>query len=255
MKNLKTVMVSLPLCFGTTASATILDAFQPIDHSNDLSFGGAFEGGHSLVGSYRADCAGGERDVELSQLENTSLPGPVFMARFYDYTPAPFRLGGDGNGTPGFSSVGHAILQYDGIGDENGNLGYDRHLNNMGAGTPLFNATDGGVRIWYRQLGSTEGVQTTVTLRRLSAVIASQTVVLGGGGDQVRPANFAFAPEVFGVADSLTIDIFCNLIGPNSDQSLYLDHIDTILPEPSSFAAFGLGGMMLGFWYRRRRNT
>lgn len=244
------------LLFGLyeVASATILDSFQPIDHSNDLTFGGAFEGGHSLVGSYRADCVGGERDIELSQLENTSLPGPSFMARYYDYTSAPFRLGGYGNDTPGNPTEGHAILQYDGIGDEEGNTGRDRHLLNGGSGTPLFNAGDGGVRIWYRQLGANDGVQTTVTLRRSGVVLATQTMALYAG-DRIVAAPFPFAPEVFGIADSLTIDLHCHGVVGSKDQTIYIDHIDTILPEPSSFAAFGLGGMMLGLRFRKRRNA
>jgi len=177
------------------------------------------------------------------------------MTRYEEYRGPYFRVGGIGNNTPGNGSSGHVIMQYDGTGDEQGNTGRDFHLNNGGSGVSLFNPEDGGIRIWYRQLASTELVRTTVTLRRLGSTLASQTKGLGGFGADVHFDSFAFSPDIFGIADSMTIDFFCNVVGGGSDQTLELDHIDTILPEPSSFAAFGLGGMMLGLRYRRRRNA
>src|SRR5438105_5012280 len=115
-------MVMIAVAYQS-ASATLLDDFRPLDHSQDISFGGAFEGGHSLVGTFTGGMVGGERDVELSQFENTSFPGPTFMTRYEENRGPYFRIGGYGNETPGNGTDGHVIVQYDGVGDEQGNTG------------------------------------------------------------------------------------------------------------------------------------
>ncbi|MFN8219773.1 MAG: PEP-CTERM sorting domain-containing protein [Fimbriimonadales bacterium] len=252
---MKSVFTVLLLGLNNVASATLVDSFQPFNHSQDITFGGANEGGHSFVTAFRGDILGGERDVELSQLDNTSPPGPLFMARYEEFRGPFYRVGGIGNGAPGSSSPGHVLLQYDGSGDEDGNEGYDHHLSNFGSGMPLFNATDGGIRIWYRQLVTSDVIRTTLTLRRLGVALESNTKGLGGFGADLHFDSFEFSPDNLGIADSLTVDIYSNLTGPNSDQTLELDHIDTILPEPSSLAALGLGGMMLGLGMRKRRRS
>lgn len=246
MKILLTLVV---LALGASFSeATLLDSFLTRDQ-DDLIFGGPNEGGHSLVASNFANCVGGERDFEFKQFQNTPEPGPRFIAA-HDPLFGGLRIGGYGNETPGSGSGGYAILQYDGLGDEVGNLGRDKSLRNGGSGVPLFNGSDGGIRIWYTNR-STFDVGVTVTLRRLGSTLASTRLL--ANSLTLNSLSFPFSPSVFGAADSMTIKFEARNLGPFSDDTVNLFYIDTIVPEPCTYLA--LGGGLAWLLTRRGRKT
>lgn len=233
---------------ASTASATLLDSFSIADQPNDVFFSGFDNGGKSFTASYNATCVGGERDLEFFQSQNTALPGPRFMGAWDDFAGG-WRFGASGNATPS-PTDGYAILQYDGAGDEDGNLGLNRHLRNGGSGNSLFNGADGGIRIWYRQIYDDRGIPITVTLRRLGQVLASVTRT-STDGNNLHFTAFEFSPTDFGLADSLTIRFDIVSVGGNSDQTLNIDRIDTIVPEPGTYLALGGG---LAWLVTRRRH-
>lgn len=234
------------VCVVPSADATLIDSFFNRDQS-DITFGGPDEGGHSIVASLNANCVGAERDFEFFQNENAISPGPRFVAQ-YDSAFGGLRIGGFANDTPGNGSSGRVILQYDGSGDEIGNTGRDKRLRNGGAGIPLFNGADGGIRVWYSQPYNDNSIPITATLRRQGSVIGTQTV--GSHTlSSLSATSFAFAQNVFGIADSLTLLFPATLTGPNADRTLNLLYIDTIVPEPGTYLALG-GGLV---WLLRRR--
>lgn len=239
------IIVCLSL-FGS-AKATMIDSFTPIDHGQDITFGSMNGGGHSYTGSFSSNVLGGERDVEAQQDFDTEQFAPYFVAR---YEGAQFRVGGFGIHSEMSPTTGRVLLQYDGSGDEQ-SVGFDHHLNNGGTGIPLLTGSEGGFRIWFWALG-THDTTTTVTLRRLGSVIESNVQVLGASHSGLNVVSFPFSSVALAQADSITFSFEAHLGGSN-DESQYLDHIDTILPEPSSFAAFGLGGMMLVLRMKKRR--
>lgn len=231
------------------AKATVIDSFTPIDHGQDITFGSMNGGGHSYTGSFASNVLGGERDVEAQQDRDTDQFAPSFVARFEG---AQFRVGGFGLHPEMSPTTGRVLLQYDGSGDEQ-SVGFDHHLNYGGTGIPLLTGSEGGFRIWFWAFG-THDTTTTVTLRRLGSVIESNIQVLGASHSGLNVVSFPFSSGALAQADSITFSFEARLGGSN-DESQYLDHIDTILPEPSSLAAFGLGGMMLGLRFRKRRNA
>lgn len=222
----------------SNADATLIDSFFTRDQP-DISFGGPDEGGHSFVASLDANCVGAERDFEFFQNENAISPGPRFVAQ-YDLAFGGLRIGGFANDSPGNGSSGRTILQYDGSGDEVGNTGRDKRLRNGGSGTPLFNGADGGIRIWYAQPYNDSSIPITATLRRQGSVIATQTLQ-SHTLSSLSSTSFAFAENVFGIADSLTLVFPATLTGPNADRTLNLLYIDTIVPEPGTYLALSAG--------------
>lgn len=241
---------------STISSATMIDSFTPIDHTQDITFGEETYVNRSFVGVQTGNMLGGERDVEFIQKLRTAFEPPQFVARFQRYglyNREFFRFGAFGPGAQFGAAEGSARLQYDGLGDEVGNLGLDKRLTNAGTGIPMFNALDGGIRIWTAGSSGSNQIQTTCVLRLRGDVIATADRTITRS-DEFRSTSFEFTPEVFGVADSFSIEINTLRANGDSNEAFFISHIDTVLPEPGTYAAFAAGLACLA-WRRRKRTA
>lgn len=257
MNHYRNLSAAILVATGGIAQATMIDNFLPIDHSQDLTFGEKTYVNRSFVAVQTGDMLGGERDVEFFQAERTFFEPPQFIAR---YEPNPnesnrvhFRFGMVGPGGGNGQAIGHARLQYDGRGDENGNTGLDRTLNNVGSGVPLFNAQDGGIRLWTTATGLFRVIDIEVVLRRQGQELGRVARSITESTNFV-PTNFEFSPDIFGIADSFSVEMNPPNFAPGfANQSLFISHIDTVLPEPGTYAAFAAGLGLLGLRARRKR--
>lgn len=245
-------------CIASNSKATMIDPFI-VDPSQNISFGEKTFVNRSFVGVQRGTAIpGGERDVELFQRDRTFFQPPLFVARFENYNRynrSYFRFGGLGPGAGNGAADGYAKLQWDGIGDEEGNLGIDRTLRNAGTGIPMFNAADGGIRIWTAGSDGGSGPPGTeyrVVLRHLGQILASETRTVIASRE-FKATTFEFEPDVFGIADSFSLEIPQVFASGDGEEALFISHIDTVLPEPGTYAAFAAGLGLLGLRARRKR--
>ncbi len=230
------------------SQATLIDDFLPINHDHDRVLAGPHMEGHSITDAFQGNMIGGERDIELAFAAGSQGAGTL-IARYEpnpEYHQQPYyRVGGIGPGNAGTGSDTTIILQYDGVGDEIGNIGFDKHLRNGGTGIPLLDGNDGGIRIWYStQYGGQ--IPTSVILRREGAEFGRVNNVIGFGRGEFEPALFPFAPDILGQADSISIVISPHVNG-NIAKAVFIDRIDTIVPEPAVILAFSIGGLALVF--------
>ena len=246
------ILIVSVMALAGSARATLIDDFLPVDHNQDLTFGGHSFGINSYVASFSGNMLGGERDVEIRQLTQ-SLGQAAFFAR-YDHNggsndPFAYRVGALGTG----NSVDNGVvtLQYDRSGDEVNNTGFGKSLRNGGTGVPLLAGTDGGIRIWGgSRLAGGRSALGRVTLRSLGNLIGQSDQAIYQN-DPYQPYLYPFAPNILGQADSITIQFFAPSRG-DADYSVFIDRIDTITPEPSTLWVLGAAGIALAVRRRKR---
>lgn len=252
MKIYKALPLLLIACCPQFAGATLIDSFFPIDHSLDRILVGNAETGSSYVESFAGYGIGGERDLEF-YLQDPS--GGAFNRAIARYERVPgdsfeaFRFGVLGPGAVQGASRFEVSLQYDGIGDEEGNEGLGRRLTSNGSGERLLSGTEGGFRVWYWEREGTS-FGSKVILRQDGQIIAESFSEIGAGNSSLIAAYYPFEPEELAVADSITLTLYGNAIG-NQQPTIFLSHIDTILPEPGTYAIFG-GGLAYLAWRRKK---
>lgn len=228
----------------------IIDDFDPADHSHDFTFGSSEYVNRSFVRVFNGSMLGIERDVEYFQESPTNAAGtPQFFTKYVSYQGVEtFTVGGLGPGASLGRARGYVEIQYDRNGDEVDNTGFDRRLRNGGTGQPFFIGDHYGIRVQTSATGG-QFLPTTVTLRKQGTVLESSTVELGGSAFW-RNQDFLFSMESMRLTDSITFRFAIDAGGSNGDQ-IYIRHIQTIVPEPSSLALFGFGGLCL--LVRRKR--
>ncbi len=255
--NNKLCLALIAIATTSYSGATMLDDFTPIDANFELSYGPTQPAG-SIVGVTNGSMVTGERDMEIVQ---TTSREPLIGASFgMSYRPHRwynnerfFFIGGEGPGT-GFTGEDSIFrLQYDFAGDEEDNLGLGKRLRNGGSGTAIFDAADGGIRMWTSGPESSRQIPTTIVLRRLGTVIGSFSQNMGET-DLFVPYLFPFDPAVLGQADSMTIEFTINARG-DSTPNLFISHIETIVPEGESGMAFAAGVSALALTGLRRRTA
>ncbi|HMS55475.1 MAG TPA: PEP-CTERM sorting domain-containing protein [Fimbriimonadaceae bacterium] len=232
--------------------AVMIDDFLPVDHANDLTFGDRTYVNRSFVHSYGGSVLGGERDVELVQRERTFINPPQFFARWQHhdlFNGDFFRVGVSGPGAGNGTANGRVFLQYDGSGDEVGNTGLDKHLNNIGAGQPIF-PNLGGFRMLVNDYRSTAALTVEAVLRSSGNELGRVSRLLGSRDDEWRQFLFPFSSEQLSIADSLTFE-FDTQSGGDGVQAMYIKQIDTIVPEPSSVLGL-IGGCSIWMVCKRR---
>lgn len=244
--------------FAPFAAATILDDFRPVDLGRNRTFDPWTQ--TSYVDAFSIPGLSQERDLEFERVSRMG-GSTEFYARYEQYPaegvdPYYYRVGAV-NGGAGTSHRGEAVvrLQYDGVSDEIGNTGFGTRLNNTGSGGMLFDGSEGGVRIWASGRnapngGFDGGSLVRAILRRQGAVISSVSDTLFAHPD-FTPYSFAFSSQQLTLADSLTFEIQIRS-GGNTADAFFLSHIDTIVPEPGSLVAIGMG---LCIMLRRRVKT
>lgn len=254
MPNPKLASILSLACLGATANATLIDSFLPVDHALDRSLLGNDLGPSSYVESFAGYGIGGERDLEF-QLQDPYRTRAI--ARYERVSGENFealRVGALGPGIPLPGARFEVSFQYDGTSDETGNQGLGKRLNNGGTGIPFLSGTEGGFRIWYWDRFSQVGIASSMVLRRQGTVIGEVNTDIGfGGGSGLLHRSFVFTPEQLAAADSITLILYGET-GGNLAPTVYLSHLDTILPEPGTYAIFGGGLAYLG-WRRRRAAT
>ncbi|HMS56579.1 MAG TPA: PEP-CTERM sorting domain-containing protein [Fimbriimonadaceae bacterium] len=233
----------------------VIDGFNPINHAHDFTFGSSEYVNRSFVRVFNGPMLGIERDVEYFQELPTNAAGtPQFFTRyqlFSDFNREYFAVGAAGPGASLGRARGYIEMQYDRNGDEVDNTGFDRHLRNGGTGQPFFIGDHYGVRIRNAAKGANP-VEAVLTLRSQGIVLGAVTGVLGGTST-FRNEDFLFPMETMRTADSITLRLNLDA-GGNSDRVIYLDRIETIVPEPSTLALFGMSGIFL-LTLRRKPRT
>lgn len=230
--------------------AFMIDAFGTPDPANNVTFGNTAYMNRSFVHSYAAPVLGGERDIELQQIERSFVQPPQFFARWEAHpemnNEVYFRVGATGPGQTNGSATGRVFLQYDGFGDEVGNLGLDKHLNNVGSGQFALPAL-GGIRIL------TSGLYVSASAMVASAVLRDNGVEIGRVEKQLAYQNRRFVETLFPftndqmlLADSLTMEFKTETAG-DGVRSVYIKQIETIVPEPATalFLIAGLGALAM----------
>ncbi|HMS56578.1 MAG TPA: PEP-CTERM sorting domain-containing protein [Fimbriimonadaceae bacterium] len=234
-----------------THAQVLIDGFNPVNHAHDFTFGSSEYVNRSFVRVFAGSMIGSERDAEYFQELATNAAGtPQFFTKFAQYEGVErFTVGGRGPGASQGRAKGYIELQYDRNGDEVDNTGFDRHLRSGGTGQPFFVGDHYGIRVRSAANGG-QFLPTTVTLRRQGAILESSTLNLGGSGfwtDQ----DFMFSVASMQLTDSITFHFDINAGGSNAQQ-VYIQHIETIVPEPSTCALFGFGGL---YFLLRRKQT
>ncbi|HMS55590.1 MAG TPA: PEP-CTERM sorting domain-containing protein [Fimbriimonadaceae bacterium] len=243
------------LLMSRVSHSFMIDAFGTPDPANNVTFGNTAYMNRSYVHSYTAPVLGGERDIELQQIERSFVQPPQFFARWEAHPEMNnevfFRVGATGPGQANGSATGRVFLQYDGLGDELGNLGLDRHLNNVGSGQFALPAL-GGIRIL------TSGLYVSASAMVAAAVLRDNGVEIGRVERQLAYQNRRFVETLFPftndqmlLADSLTMEFKTETAG-DGVRSVYIKQIETIVPEPSSVIGLFGGG---GLWLFCRRRT
>lgn len=251
--NIVTACILAGLLASSPGHAVYIDAFSPVDHANDFAFGNKDYVNRSYVHSYAAPVAGGERDLEFVQVERTFVNPPQFFARFEQHeliTGEFYRVGARGPGAGNGTTNGKVTLQYDGLGDETGNIGLDRRLNNSGSGELRFEPL-GGFRMLVNSNRATRALPATAILRRQGIEVARQTRLLVSLDRSFAPILFPFTADQLTQSDSLTFE-FDTQTGGDGVTSAYIKHIETIVPEPSAGLVV-LGG--LGLLALRQRKS
>lgn len=225
----------------------IVDDFDPVDHSHDFTFGSSEYVNRSFVRVFNGPMLGIERDVEYFQEIATNAAGrPQFFTKYQVYenlgNTEYFSLGAYGPGSSLGRAKGYIEMQYDRNGDEVDNTGFDRHLRNGGTGQPFFLGDHYGIRVRNASEGASP-VNAVMTLRQQGSILASVSGVLGGT-TLFRDEDFLFPVEVMRLADSVTLRVNLD-VGGSSERTVYIDRIETIVPEPSSLVLFGLSGLYL----------
>lgn len=252
MRNPKLASILALACLGASANATLIDNFLPVDHALDRSLPGNGSVSTSYVEAFQGYGIGGERDLEFYLVDPSRATAVARYERVTAETFEAFRFGALGPGLPGPGTRFEASLQYDGIGDETGNQGAGKRLTNSGQGNALLNGTEGGFRIWYWDRFVQAGMGARITLRNNSSAIAEVTREIGTvGGRSLVACYFEFDSEDLALADSITITLFGDT-GTGGQPTIFLSHIDTILPEPGTYAIFG-GGLAYVACRRKRR--
>lgn len=220
MKRLVTVgMISL----AGVAGATQVDDFSSGYFMQSIMNG-------TFVLTNAGTMTSGERDVELNVQGN------------------PFNQWLDvkvDNGlsviSNGFGVVSKITLQYDVSGDEVGNTGAGKTLTNTGVGPSL--GLDGDtVRVNF--IGSDLGTTVKAVLRKDGVQIASGIGVKNAGG--ASSLDVFVGSSAMAQADSISIEFMAD---PSGDFAL--SSIETV-PEPTTLAVLGLGGLAL---LRRKRRA
>lgn len=236
-------VVSTVLLSGL-GEAMMLDSFTPINHAHDLVFGDLGHQNTSFVAAQAGNMIGGERDVEILQAEDPVGTREPEIYAGYRRPPNMFEesyfIGARGTGTGGQQFEAFITLQYDGAGDEVGNTGLNKRLNNVGAGNVLFSGSEGGIRLRYGW--SDDAFIAWVTLRRQGVVVAETRRILDIH-NEFADEDFLFSEaELIGV-DSLSLR-FRNDVNPSGTDGLFIESISTIVPEPDP--GFVLGGALAG---------
>lgn len=190
----------------------------------------------------------GERDFGYFGFETTLLSRAERRTRsFGEYGLALFYRGQALQNGSGPTLI-NMTLQYDGVGDESGNLGFGRTLNNTGAGSSL--PTLGGFRMFL--IGGDSDHPFSVTLRRAGTVVAEKTAFpdFSSGGGRTW-LNFPFTSQELLSADSVSFTYHMRVTGGTS-ASIAISRIETMVPEPGTWLAVA-GGLAL-LCRRRRMN-
>lgn len=256
MYHFKTTLSMFLFCTCLTSHSvaqTMIDSFAPTNRAHDFTYGSSEYVNRSFVRVFAGSMIGTERDAQYFQELATNAAGtPQFFTKYAQYEGVErFTVGGRGPGASLGRAKGYIELQYDRNGDEVDNTGFDKQLRSGGTGEPFFVGDHYGIRIRTAANGG-QFLPTTVTLRQQGAVLESSTLNLGGSGfwtDQ----DFMFSMESMRLTDSITFHFDINAGGSNAQQ-VYIQHIQTIVPEPSAVTLFGLGGIYL-YACRKRKSS
>lgn len=257
MKIFRDIAVGLTLLVIHSAGETMMiDSFSPINHDFDLVMGDLSHRNTSLVAAQSGSVLGGERDVELVQAQDPVGSRDPRIYAGYHTPPNLFEeyyfLGGIGTGLGGNSFESFIILQYDGSGDENGNTGLNKLLNNNGVGSPLFDGSEGGIRLRYGW--SDTAYVMWVTLRRLGSIVAETQRIIDIH-NEFADEDFVFTQAELSGVDSLSLR-FRVLIPRDQKHGLFIESISTIVPEPDPGLALGgaMAAAVLAGGRKRRKN-
>lgn len=254
-RNRLTFIISSLTLSSSALCQVVVDNFDPVNHAHDFTFGSSEYVNRSFVRVFNGPMLGVERDVEYFQEVPTNAAGrPEFYTKYQPYFSSGqeyFSIGAVGPGGSLGRARGYIEMQYDRNGDEVGNTGFDRHLRNVGTGQPFFVGDHYGLRLTTRSRGS-DVIQTTISLRSQGVIIASVGGTIGGSSAAWRNEDFLLPLEAMRQTDSITFHFDLDA-GGFSDQIVFIDQIETIVPEPSTLALFGLSGLYLMSRARRQR--
>lgn len=222
----KALVLGLIGVVGAAQAQVIIDDFS-VPYTKTIVSG-------SNVDAMSGAVLSGERDVEMRVTSNP-------FHQDYDLKITGSQLAVI---STGFGLLSTLKLQYDGLGDEAGNTGANKLLNNSGA---LASGILGGNNnIQVRFLGNDQALNVSAILRKDGGII--------GQIDKVRAAqsgigaeSFVFTAAQIAEADSLTL-----VIGSPRSGDYALEGVEAV-PEPATMAALGAGLAALAA-RRRRKN-
>ncbi|HMS53982.1 MAG TPA: hypothetical protein PKA27_01155 [Fimbriimonadaceae bacterium] len=232
------------ITMASSAPSVMIDSFTPIDHTYDRTLSTPFSG-RSVVDVVTGDMLGGERDREIRHSLDSQF-GTVYARYEYNsfYQREFYAVGGVGRSIANGGSAGSAVvtLQYDGTGDEQGNTGFGKSINNSGVRQGLGLSGLGGFRIWHTS-DSSQIFEVRALLRRNGEVLETVTNWLGYANLFIEAMPFAFSEGSLAAADSVSFEFYfpTDSGSPRWEQ---ISHIDTILPEPGTWLAMA-GGLAL----------
>ena len=245
MKNLLTTL-SL-ISFSAPALPTIIEDFS--NQPNLLVREFANPGSEPYAEVITGAMITGERDFAYLPIDS-DLASRFFreISRMREGYGSAMKMYGWGVPPGNFVVRAEMVLQYDGIGDEH-NLGIGGFLNNVGAHGLHLRGSDGGIRVLAQ--AHSGSVNLGVQLRQ-NGLIIGETFVETPEEFEPTYFHFPFAPDILESADSLSVVTRINLIS-NRAQGIDINRIDTIVPEPTTIAAFA--GATVWMLVRKRRRA
>jgi hypothetical protein len=205
--NMKRVLLTGLTIASSLAQAVLIDDFS-VPCSNSIL-------GSSWVGAQTGTMLSGERDVQLSISANP-------LNQFFDLdVPASGLL----IVSNGFMSEGVATLQYDGVGDEVGNLGAGKILSYGGSGSPILGGSNDRIRIKF--IGNDLDVKVTAT-SRLNGNILDSASATRSAGSGAGFLDLFVSSSALAAMDSLTLEFRG---APSADFAL--GSVEAV-PEPTS---------------------